>query len=454
MLKFLKQRLAIWRAVLFFSIILISGSCKDDRLLGLDVLPDGSLDHLQLIDTLTIESYSFMSESQRSDNYRNFVGKLNSPEFGTSSSNWAFNLTSPSEAVTVLENIEDTVGIDSVVLYIRPVNVYGDITENLEIEVYELAEALDDTAYFSDTNLTLNPLPIATETWSFESHDDFLDTTVIVTDSFLFKIGVSLPNSIGSRLLKGSGRDYTDSESLQRFFKGLMIKVSENYQPAGNGALYDFITSSVNSFVQVFYTVEEEDGTTSQYFVRYPINNSSLRVNEQSNDPSGSLLDQYLQDPSKTDDLLFVQGLSGSKAQINIPHLNNLGENTLLAVSKATLTVPVASEQPTNFDRSSKLYLLDVQYDESNNDSAETLTLDYVFSTTRHGGFLVDDEYVFDVTRQIQQALLDANAGNNSNYGFRLNAQVPIINGNVRDQNILKGSENIVLRIYYTDISN
>ncbi|NCG29245.1 MAG: hypothetical protein GWP27_02115, partial [Bacteroidetes bacterium] len=100
------------------------------------------------------------------------------------------------------------------------------------------------------------------------------------------------------------------------------------------------------------------------------------------------------------------------------------------------------------------LYLLDVQYDESNNDSAETLTLDYVFSTTRHGGFLVDDEYVFDVTRQIQQALLDANAGNNSNYGFRLNAQVPIINGNVRDQNILKGSENIVLRIYYTDISN
>ena len=281
MLKFLKQRLAIWRAVLFFSIILISGSCKDDRLLGLDVLPDGSLDPLQLIDTLTIESYSFMSESQRSDNYRNFVGKLNSPEFGTSSSNWAFNLTSPSEAVTVLENIEDTVGIDSVVLYIRPVNVYGDITENLEIEVYELAEALDDTAYFSDTNLTLNPLPIATETWSFESHDDFLDTTVIVTDSFLFKIGVSLPNSIGSSLLKGSGRDYTDSESLQRFFKGLMIKVSDNYQPAGNGALYDFITSSVNSFVQVFYTVEEEDGTTSQYFVRYPINNSSLRVNEQ-----------------------------------------------------------------------------------------------------------------------------------------------------------------------------
>ena len=37
--------------------------------------------------------------------------------------------------------------------------------------------------------------------------------------------------------------------------------------------------------------------------------------------------------------------------------------------------------------------------------------------------------------------------------GFTLNAQVPVLNGNVRGQNVLKGSDNIALEVYYTDIS-
>lgn len=111
--------------------------------------------------------------------------------------------------------------------------------------------------------------------------------------------------------------------------------------------------------------------------------------------------------------------------------------------------------QPSGVPFAPKLYLLDFEIDRASGDTLETLNSDYTFSTSRHGGELSEDEteYVFDVTRQIQKIIESAQSGGNANLGLTLNAQVPVLNGNVAFQSVLQGSDNIVLEIFYTDIN-
>jgi hypothetical protein len=120
------------------------------------------------------------------------------------------------------------------------------------------------------------------------------------------------------------------------------------------------------------------------------------------------------------------------------------------------LTFTGADEQPEDLARSAILYLLDYEIDPTTGERIETLTSDYSFSVTRHGGDYDEatNSYAFDITRQVQHVISSAKKGEDVNLGYTLNAQVPVLNGNVRTQNVLKGSNNIVLKLYYTDISD
>ncbi|MEX2597495.1 MAG: DUF4270 family protein, partial [Salibacteraceae bacterium] len=154
-------------------------------------------------------------------------------------------------------------------------------------------------------------------------------------------------------------------------------------------------------------------------------------------------------------DYLFVQGMSGVKSLIEIPYLDEFGANTELAVNWATMSFEVADVQPDYLELSPQLYLLDYEIEQGGTDTIETLTLDYTFSTTRYGGIYDESAktYTFDVTRQVQKIIDNAKMGKDVNLGFTLNAQVPVLNDNREHQNALKGSDNIVFKVYYTDIS-
>jgi len=147
--------------------------------------------------------------------------------------------------------------------------------------------------------------------------------------------------------------------------------------------------------------------------------------------------------------------MAGAKAFIDIPYLDEFALQTDAAISLATIAFTLDGAQPDYLEPSSLLYLLDYEVSFEDGDTIETLNLDYVFSTNRHDGNLDEENgtYTFDITRQVQKVIEAAQQGDDINLGFTLNAQVPVLNDNRVRQNIIQGSDNIVFKVFFTDIS-
>lgn len=444
----IQQRFALGRAVVFFGAILLitTVSCKKDRLLGLEVQPDGQFDPLEYVDSLRIKAFTIEGEPQRSDEAQIFIGKLNTPAFGISSSALSLNFT----FVTGNTQLDfEGFQVDSVRLYLRPSTVYGESSISLPIEVLELDEYIrDDSAYYSDYAPAMKPEVMATTAWSLDDVNALTDSMRI--DSVLepFMLDIELPNELGNTLLELlSNPDAQDFNGFQEQFNGLHIRVPESEVPTEPGAIYSFGLLTGHSGIRVYLSSPD---TNYRPVLRYPISSQCARFLKFSHDYTGSMAQPYLDDSTKND-LIFVQGLAGMKSEIHIPELYEMGRERLLAVSKAVLEFKMSDQQPEAFGRSKKLYLLDLEAD-----GEETLTLDYIYDQERAGG-KYDDElngYRFDITRYVQKVFSEARQDKDVNYGLRLHAQVPVLNGNDTSHNVIQGVDNIVLKLYQTDLND
>ncbi len=448
-----KQRFALWRAVVFLVLLVSLGACKGDQLLGLEVQPEGSLDPIQKLDSFTVQAKTvLLDEPQVSTNFQNFVGTMNNDVFGRSSASLYLNFILESENIALDLKPEEYV-VDSLILNIRASNSYGDPTEIQLLEVFVIdEEIISDSNYTSDKAFQTDDQPVGTAPISFESQDKIGELFNSADyDGFQFY----LDKDLGEFLLQGIGREYATSAQLQEYFRGLLIETNAS-NSVQNGAIYSFITSGSSTGLTLYFHPKNSSNADEAESLTFLTSTSTSRINRFDNDRSTALVSNYLNDLSKGKELLFVQGMSGVRTELLFPSLNNFAKATDIAVNLTRLRIKTSDMQPSGLDYSPELILLDFEVDPSTGDTLETLNLDYTFSTSRHGGELSDDksEYSFDVTRQIQKIIESAQGGSNVNLGFTLNAQVPVLNGNVRTQTVLQGSDNIVLEIFYTDIND
>jgi len=438
------QRFSAMRAVVFLCLLLAFSACKDENLIGLEIHPEGSLDHVAMTDSLKVLSRTILSDANQSSELNSFIGRLQNDAFGTSTASLYFNLalaSSNTEGIDPSDYI-----ITDVKLSIRPWTIYGDVRDRIDIDIYELEEQIFyDSSYTSDVAFRLDDQPVGSfslEYPSLSAYEDSLDTAS-------YRIEIDLDRDLGEHILQGYSNVFATTEAFQQYFKGLAMVVNESSSLDNGGIIYNLLLTGGNTYLTISTERKNDTGTVDFYF---PVTGTTARVNAFEHDHSGAEIEGYLKSELGSPEKVFVQGLSGTKAEIHIPELYDLGATRELSLHKAVIQVPSALEQPDGLEHSPQMYLLD--YEVTDGDTIETFTIDYLTQGVRHNGSFVEDSsfYEFDVTRQIQKILKEAFIGNNINYGFTLNAQVPVINGNVRYQNVLLGSDNIVLRLYYTDI--
>lgn len=448
LLKFKTQRFVFVQTVVFLSAILVLSSCKNDDLLGIDIQPDGQFDTLALIDNLTIEAFTLIGEPQRSDEAQSFVGKVQSDQFGTSESALILNFD-------LLQGTADIdfskFQVDSVVLTLRPNQIFGVPKTPLPIEIFELQETLlVSEDYQTDFDPEVSTTSIGSSIFSFPRQLKVPETVTVDSLTEVYQFRIRLDNALGTYLKDGVGDPAVGTtEEFQAYFKGIMVKVGSGLDPSLPGAIYSMALLTGESGIKV-YTSEISSSTNTE-LIEYPITSKCARINKISHDYSGSLAQTYLDDVTNSDDLLFVQGLAGLRTEIHIPGLYDFGVNNNSAIAKAILQFELADEQNDELTNSEQLYLLDLEIDGS-----ESLTLDYIYSPARSGGKF-DSEingYQFDITRHVQRIVQEAQKGVDVNYGLRLHAQVPVLNGNDTAHNVIKGLDNIALKLYHTDLNN
>jgi len=446
--KFKDQRFVFVQTVVFLSAILILSSCKDDELLGIELQPDGQFDTLAITDNLSIEAFTLLGEPQRSDEAQSFVGKVQSDQFGTSESSLLLNF----DILQGNTDIDFTIyQVDSVVLSLRPNLIFGVPKNAIPIEVFELNETLlVSEEYQSDFDPEVKTTAIGSTTFSFSRQLKVPETVTIDTVTEVFQFRIKLDNELGEYLKEGIGDASAQStEDFQEYFKGLMIKVGAGLDPTLTGAIYSMALLTGESGIKVY--TSESGNVQNTEVIEYPITSKCARINKITHDYSSSLAQTYLDDVSNNDDLLFVQGLAGLRTEIHIPGLYEFGVNNNTAIAKAVLQFELANEQNGELSNSQRLYLLDLE-----KDGSESLTLDYIYSPSRSGGKFDEDinGYQFDITRHVQRIVQEAQKGVDVNYGLRLHAQVPVLNGNDTAHNVLKGLDNIALKLYHTDLNN
>jgi hypothetical protein len=443
----LKKRFANWRTALVFAsfLAMFIASCQKDNILGIELQPKGQFDTLTFIDTLSVKAYTLLGHRQRSDEAQSYLGEISSPVFGQAQSAIALNF----QLIAGNLNLFEGYIVDSVVLHLRPDRIYGAPTDPVAIEVYEIAKPLYlDSGYYSDYDAAVKGEILGTANLSYPRQIKVTDTIDVDGNAEAFQFRIRLDNSLGDYLRDGLlNSTVTSTKTFQQYFNGLYIKPRDN-QSLSTGAFYSLALTYGESGIRVYVT---NTSTQTREVIKFPINGECARVNQFKHDYTGSLAENYLSPSSTQNDLIFVQGMAGLRSEIQIPGLYNLGKSTNAAIAKATISFEFAESQPADLGRAKQLYLLDLE-----KDGIETLTLDYIYSKERSGGRYnkTTGRYVFDITRHVQKVMDNAKNGLDVNYGLRLHAQVPALNGNDTSNNVLLGMDNIEFKLYQTDLNN
>ena len=453
------RRFASWRAVVFFGLVSVLIGCKKNALIGPEVQPDGYLDSLTLVDTFSLEARTILLDPQGSTRFQNFAGRIQNDVFGKAEASLLMNFALESENI-FLELPSSEYTVKELTLTVFPINAYGDLTDSLTLAIYQIEELMIiDSAYTSDRSFRLDDLPVGSETIAYASKEELAALYVLdpndSNDVVFEGVKIALSKDLGSYLLQGIGTSYSTSSSFLDFFGGLAI-VPQYADPSAKGALYNIDIASGSAGLQLKYSYVPEDNPDTVIYetLDYNVLSSNTRFNKFDLDYAGSAVEQAMASATQADKI-YVQGMSGVKAKIEVPHIERFIEQTDAAIHRAQLVFQTDESQPEGLPYSNQLYLLDYEIDPASEDTIETLTLDFAYNQTRYGGVYdeANETYTFDVTRQLQKMIELQQRGEEIYLGFTLNAQVPVLNGNVRGQNVLKGSDNIALEVYYADIS-
>jgi hypothetical protein len=317
-------------------LILALFSCtKDPYELGIDLLPPSDTLHVLYTDTVTVEAFSVIQDSIRTDETSYMVlGSMNDPVFGKTTSALYTQFRLSAEGV----DFGDDPVLDSLVLVLFYNDYYGDTTTLQNIKVYEISEDLEkDSAYYSNekvanystllANLDFRPRPT--------------DSVSVYGDKFAAHLRINLTNQtsyLGNKILQAPESALANNIAFVDYMKGLMVQSAPVSQ---GGALLNFSASNSVSRL-IIYFHEASDTAKDSLSYAMPINDNCARFGHFDHngylDASQDLKRQILNhDSAQGAKQIFLQGLGGVKVKVKFPYLESFGKDHLIAVNDALL---------------------------------------------------------------------------------------------------------------------
>jgi hypothetical protein len=274
------------------------------------------------------------------------LGQLTDPTFGTTSASIYGQVVL--DLVTPPGLANGDLQADSIVLVLpyAPDGFYGDTTEEVTIEVYELLEELDEnTNYTSESRPMIDEsMPLAT--FQVTPRPNTTKTIIGYRTGEAREIQrrylrVPLDVSLGQRFLEVDTTVLRNDTLFLESFKGLHIRMTN----ANNTLLgIDFSTeenrAGIEAGLSFYYNIADagEDDVPFEYFFpftplsRYP----TVKFPTFTHDYSDTPVQRTLQD--ETAEQVYIQGGSGVDVKFTLPDLSVLEGNI---INQAKLEIPI-----------------------------------------------------------------------------------------------------------------
>jgi len=416
-----KERTAIYKFVFGFALMLITfWSCTDElSKAGLGLLPTGDLIHVgKVIEKATIKAYTRTDEKQRTDEPAyNLLGTFNDPVFGKTTADFACQFR-----LTGYPDFSKNAQIDSLVLYLLYMEVYGDTLTPQKLKVYELASDLDiDQKYYQDINLKglAKGEILGEKNYVPKFKLDSLSTTYGSTkkspkDTVIQEIAIKLDQKLIQKLMAADEATWSDNDKFMQYFKGLYVEAGDLNQ---GGAIMKIYTLASGSRMVMHYHNSEND---SLYY-NYNINENAARVSRFAHDYSTTAFAANLDKEVAMDSLIYLQTTGGLRTKILIPNLGTWSDSTNFAINQAELIFQVDTilSDTAKYLPPEQLVLTAIGLDDEGKE-IEYLPSDVAFSSSYYGGTYnsTDKTYRFNIAKHMQE-VIEKKEGK-ENYGFYL----------------------------------
>ncbi len=431
---------ALFLSVIFCVSILFS--CKKDGKLAPD-FDSGNLS-VHFVDTFSIQTSVVQEDSLRTDGLLyNLLGIYNDAELGFVSSSIY------TQVLLTGANIDfgNSPTLDSVVLTLDYLGIYGDKTSQMSVDVYKISSELDiNKDYYSSTDDVLyDPTPL-TPLGGLTFTPNLTDSVSIDFDAIVRKphLRIKLNNSFGQDLMDAHTNDLANDLAFTKFMNGLYITTSDSVTSStlssGQGSIVSFNMNSSMSTLTLYY-----NGTSSYDFT---INSNCEKFSRFAHNYTGKDLENHINNtPTKNTNRIYVATMARAKTKIELPTIKNLLAEGDILINKAEITLTL--EDGTEVDPDIPLEKLAlVAIGESGNSIS---LLDELEGSDHFGGSYneTNKTYTFNITRHLHQLI----HSNTPDYGMYLVSKKSTISAN---RSIL-GSENspsykIRLEITYSKI--
>jgi Domain of unknown function (DUF4270) len=331
--------LAALSALLLFNI-----SCNQSTLLGADLFQKENLD-LIFTDSLSMNALSETNDSIIVNSGGvSFVylpiGKVKDATFGT------YEARAYTELDTTSAYSFSTGTIDSVV-FVMAYNangVYGDTTQAQKLSLYRMTESVKTGNIYSNQKYAVESTPLGTAEFAPQPRTNINQgkgLTALSDTAPQIRIKV---NSTAFIQELGNTKNYASPDGSSGFFRKWLKGLEIRAEKETNCMLSMDFGSATTTFTGL-YVYSKKDTTKSVSFFR-SVSGANIKHCYFNNNYNNAPIKPFLNDPKKSDSLLFVQGMSGANIKLEIPYIRNLGK---IVINKAELELTL-KEDGTQLD--------------------------------------------------------------------------------------------------------
>jgi hypothetical protein len=354
--------------------LFILNSCKNKDTIGLGLDSSTQLNG-SLIDTSTIVVNTLPEDSVITTGLaKTPLGYFIDPVMGTTESNIAAALNLPGETAYSLPT--GTITIDSAVLVLHYADgFYGDsLTSKYKVNVYQLGIRPLNKAYYNTDSWTSNlGTLVGTRSFFARTHDSIKiyniitgqpDTLIKVVPQLRIPIDKNFINNI---LFNASSAQLASNAIFLNNVKGLYITLDKTGTTGAGGTMMFSLADSLN----VYYRAV--NGTTiDTALVQLPLGTHAAEIKRT---PSTALKTEFA-NTSSSRDLIYLQGLAGTKVKIKFPYLKNIistiGSNIVINRAELVITPNPGSTIPFKPQPKLTMYRYDIANQPSELEDANT----------------------------------------------------------------------------------
>ena len=439
---------AIYPFVFFIAVFFMTG-CENDELVGLEVQPDETQVGLFSTDTTSLILSTVRDDSVPTNIFTTaLLGSYVDPVFGYTESAVFTNFRLEQLDPSFTEN--PNLVLDSAVLSFQITDAYYDRSNpnlaNQSFKVYELTEPIDEnTTYYSNSPIP-SGLDLIGEANAIPIKVQDSDSVEVLGQLEPRQIRIRLDSNRMSQLLLSGETAFNNNDALEDAFKGIVVVPDNPSQVINEGAILRLGMVSNFSKITFFFATDIDTIETFDLL----INQESDFYSVFDHDYAGSQVEMALNDTSASKENVYVQNLQGTAVKIELPFLEEWAEKGNILINQALLELPLDQTQTGDYDQNERLLVLI--------DSAGTniFPVDFDEGSSHFDGEFnaTNNNYEINITRYIQQTILDYQAGINSNYDLLL---VGSRSGSIPQRTILKGlnpttGEKLKLKITYTNL--